>query len=68
MGLSRAARTSRHVTWLQVLRLKAPLLLPRVATADATIGGFTVRRGTVVLANNYVRGVALQTEGLRRRC
>ena len=37
----------------EVLRYKPPLLLPRVATRDATIGGFAVPSGTLVLANNY---------------
>ena len=37
----------------EVLRFKPPLLLPRTATCDSTIGGFDVRKGTVVLANNH---------------
>ena len=39
----------------ETMRLKPPLLLPRVCVAPggSTIGGFHVGRGTVVLANNH---------------
>ena len=36
----------------EVLRYKPPLLLPRRAVVDSTIGGYSIPAGRVVLANN----------------
>ena len=37
----------------EVLRTKPPLLVPRKAVVDSSIGGYTVPAGTTVLANNW---------------
>eukprot|EP00854_Cymbomonas_tetramitiformis_P015356 gene15356-18168_t len=37
----------------EVLRIKQPLLLPRQAVRDTTVGGYHVPEGTIVYANNY---------------
>lgn len=37
----------------EVLRMKQPLLLPRQAVRDTTVGGYHVPEGTIVYANNY---------------
>lgn len=37
----------------EVLRAKPPLLLPRRAVVDSSIGGHAVPKGTIVLANNH---------------
>ena len=37
----------------ETMRAKPPLLLPRTAVVDSSIGGFAVRKGQVVLANNW---------------
>ncbi len=37
----------------EVMRAKPPLLLPRQAVKDSTIGGYAVPAGRIVLANNW---------------
>merc|ERR1719491_704661 len=37
----------------EVLRFKPPLLLPRTAVVDSTVGGYDVPAGTTVLVNNW---------------
>ena len=37
----------------EVLRYKPPLLLPRMAVRDTSVGGFAVPRGQVVFANHW---------------
>ena len=37
----------------ETMRAKPPLLLPRTAVVDSSIGGYAVRKGQVVLANNW---------------
>jgi len=37
----------------EVLRTKPPLLLPRKAVVDSSIGGYTVPAGTTILVNNW---------------
>ena len=42
-----------HALTREVLRAKPPLLLPRMAVRDTSVGGFRVARGQVVYANNW---------------
>jgi len=51
----KAGGDSRYTRALikEVLRAKPPLLLPRQAVVDSSIGGYAVPAGRVVLANNW---------------